>query len=76
MIKLSFLNGGDMTMKTLKCSSRYDLLERINWLETEIDKCLSCDLPIVHLEQELCTLRPKVKVISHNQYKPMITVNL
>ena len=76
MIKLSFLNGGKMIMKTLKCSSRYDLLERIDWLEAEIDKCLSCDLPIGHLEQELSTLRPKVKLISHNQYKPMMTVNL
>ena len=76
MIKLSFLNGGDMTMKTLKCLSLYDLLERINWLETEIDKCLSCDLPIVHLEQELNTLRTKTKVNSQKQYTPMITVNL
>ncbi len=73
---LSFLNGGDMAMKTLKCSSRYDLLERINWLEVEIDKCLSYDLPIVHLEQELSTLRPKVELISHNQYTPMMIDNL
>ena len=76
MIKLSFLNGGDMTMKTLKCSSRYELVERINWLEAEIDKCLSCDLPIVHLEQELCTLRTKTKVNSQKQYKPIMVVNL
>ena len=76
MIKLSFLNGGDMTMKTLKYSSRYELVERINWLEAEIDKCLSCDLPIAHLEQELNTLRTKTKVNSQKQYTPMITVNL
>ena len=60
----------------MKYTSHNEIIERINWLEAEIDRCLSCDLPIVQLEKELCTLRPKVKVISHNQYKPMLTINL
>jgi len=63
-------------MKTLKYNFNNELEKRINWLEAEIDKCLSYDLPIVHLEQELSTLRPKVKLISHNQYTPMMIVNL
>ena len=71
-----FLNGGEMIMKTLKYTSHNELLERINWLETEIDMCLSCDLPIVHLDQELCTLSTKTKVNSQNQYTSMMIVNL
>ena len=43
----------------MKYTSYNELLKRISWLEAEIDTCLSCDLPIVHLEKELCTLRTK-----------------
>ena len=76
MIKLSFFNGGEMTMKILNYPSHNKLLERINWLETAIDTRLSCYLPIAHIEQKPCTFRTKKKVNSQNKYTFVKDVNL
>ena len=33
-----------------------EIEKRIVWLNEEIDRCLSCDLPIAHLERELALI--------------------
>ncbi|MFC1508458.1 hypothetical protein ACFL60_02100 [Candidatus Omnitrophota bacterium] len=43
-------------MNTRKVLSEREIGEYIFWLETEIDKCLECDLPVNQLEEELIAL--------------------
>lgn len=43
-------------MNARKILSEREIGEYIFWLETEIDKCLECDLPVNHLEEELIAL--------------------
>ena len=43
-------------MNKRKVLSEREIGEYISWLETEIDKCLECDLPVSHLEEELIAL--------------------
>ena len=52
----------------MRYTSYNELVKRIILLEAEIDMCLSCDLPIEHLEQELCTLKAKTKINAQNQH--------
>lgn len=33
--------------------NKKEISKYIDWLESEIDKCLKCDLPYEHLENEL-----------------------
>ena len=33
--------------------NKKEIYKYIDWLESEIDKCLACDLPSVHIEKEL-----------------------
>jgi hypothetical protein len=57
-------------------TSQNEILGRIHWLEAEIDTCLSCDLPIEHLEQELSTLSTKTNVNNQNYSPPVLVGNL
>ena len=45
-----------LTLNNRKILSEREIGEYISWLETEIDKCLECDLPVNHLEEELIAL--------------------
>jgi len=36
-----------------KIINRKEIYNYIDWLESEIDRCLACDLPFVHIEKEL-----------------------
>ena len=36
--------------------SKSEVLEQIQWLESEIDTCLEFDLPTMHLESQLNTI--------------------
>jgi hypothetical protein len=42
-----------------RCDDHDDRLF-ISWLESEIDQCLSCDLPTSFLEQELAIYDPGI----------------
>ncbi len=46
--------------------NKKDIYKYIDWLESEINKCLECDLPSVHMEKELSYYNK----LLHNQHQP------